>query len=234
MSNAIFAKNYDSIYGENNYFLQIKEFEIEQGFCIYKDKSPNNADMGIAYINLGLGIMSNFEIGLKAPYIFMQNADNGLADISVFQRFKILEESDKSLNLGAVFDINLPTGSVNNSDKYDSKKVDIRLGLFGGKDLSVLRLFGTFAVNFRDGGDYRTLEYDLGANIFLTKQFKLTAELTGDRVSDEPKYFKSESYLAPGIIFNNEKNLVAKVSIPIGLNSDAAEYGVNLSFSHSF
>ncbi|MBP7653567.1 transporter [Candidatus Dependentiae bacterium] len=229
------TRQFESIFGIDNNFLQIQDVDIEQGFCLYKDYANLNYDFGIMPVRIGWGVMHNMEIGVKIPYIFVENNDNGFGDISIYQKFKFIEEAGKTPVLSGGLELNFPTGSVSGIKQYDNKKLDIKLFASAGKDFPNFRLFGSTGINFLNAGDNTAIEYDAGINFSISKKLKVAAELTGIRVSESADFgFKTQSYFSPGLIFDSEKNLVLKLAVPIGLSSKSGDCGINFSLTHSF
>jgi len=229
------ARPFETVFGYDNNFLQIQDVDIEQGFVIYDDYANSGNEFGIMPVRFGWGVMHNMEIGAILPYIFVENGNNGFGDVSIYQKFKFIEESEKSPVLSGGLELNLPTGNVQNVERYDNEKLDIKLFASAGKDMPNFRIFGSAGINFVDAGDHTALEFDAGINFSISKKLKALGELNGVRVSESADYgFRTQTYFSPGLIYDTEKNLTVKFAVPIGLSDKSADYGINFSLAHNF
>jgi len=230
------CRTFETICGIDNNFIAIQDIEIEQGLITWKDYiNLANTDLGIIPIRIGWGVMHNMEVGVKIPYIFVENSSNGFADISIYQKFKFIDESAKAPSVAGGLELNLPTGNLDNLNQFADSKLDIKLFISAGKDLPQFRVFGSLAINFLEAGDNVEITYNTGVNLFLSKKCKLVGELTGVKVGEDAKYgFKSQAYIVPGLIYDTDKNLNLKFGIPLGMSDRSADYGFNFSLNHIF
>ncbi len=232
--NYLQARTFETFCGADNNFVAMMDLEIEQGLLVWKDKT----NVGIVPIRIGWGVMNNMEVGVKLPYIFIQNNDNDFGDLAIYQKFKFIEESKTSPALSGGFELDLPTGNVaedrGNYSEYTSKKLDLKLFLSAGKDLAKVRVFSSLGANFINGGDESALEYTGGVNLILSKVFKLIGEVSGKKYSSNDYGWRSQGCAVPGFIYSPNEQINIKFSMPIGLNNRSYDYGVNIGINHSF
>ena len=229
------ARAAESIMNNDNCFLEIKDVDIEQGLIIFKDLIGSN-DAGILPFRIGWGVMNNMEVGVKIPYVFIENGDNEFGDISIYQKFKFIEEKDKLPVLCGGLEFNLPTGNIQGLNEYGNSKLDFKLfGTIGKKVSPKVNVFGGLSVNFIGAGDATEFGYNSGINYIVSTRCKLTGEFYGKEISSESKVnIASQSYISPGIIFNGNNNITVKFAIPFGLNNKSADHIINISLIHTF
>jgi hypothetical protein len=242
--NVLNARNIETIFGEDNNFITMTDVEVEQGLSVYKtydNKGLNKKDVGIIPVRISYGIMQNMEVGLKIPYVFIENGKNSLGDVSLYQKFKFVNETENVPSFSGGIELNFPTGNFLSGgdsttsfyDILDNDKLDIKLFFSFGKDFPGLRIFGSAGLNFLEAGDETKFDYDAGINLNITNGFKLTGEFFGFKISDIPGY-ESEMYVAPGIILEPNKKLNVKFAVPFGINSHSADYRLEFSMVHTF
>lgn len=236
ISVSIYARQAESIMNNDNSFLEVKDVDIEQGLLIYRE-ILNSADAGVLPFRIGWGVMNNMEVGVKFPYVFIENGDNDFGDISIYQKFKFIEENDKIPVVCGGLEFNLPTGNIKGFNEYSNSKLDFKLfATLGKKVAQQMNIFGGLSLNFIGAGDATEFGYNSGLNYKISERLKLVGELYGKKISSESKVnVISQSYISPGIIFNNAGNSVGvKFAVPFGLNNKSADHIINISIEHTF
>jgi len=227
-----FSKNYFTVKARDLEFVNVTEFEFTTGIEKYR-KSDYMPEIGSVPFKVSYGLMQNFEVGVKLPYSFFRNSDDGLSDLYLYQKFRFIEESADFPMISGGFGLEFPTGEFK-SDSIPSfnNKVDFDLFIGAGKlfkNYGNLYLSTIIGVNFIGGGDYTQFEYNLCASKEFTSKIKLSLELNGEK-----NKLYNNLYLTPGIILKPLETLGLKFGTPFGLSDDAYDYGFILNISNTF
>ena len=189
------------------------------------------------------------QLSYTAPYSFVDSdgdSENGLEDISLNYRYQALMESETSPAFAPRFSLILPTGDAGRG--FGNNTVGYQVNLPVSKIVSNRwTLHGNAGVTFLpDVEGHDLVGGNLGASAIyaISSNFNLMLEAVGgwdeELAEEEGTNRNFSAVISPGFryAFNhpNDAQTVIGLAVPIGLSSDAPEYGLFLyaSFEHFF
>jgi hypothetical protein len=182
------------------------------------------------------------------PYTFVENggSENGFEDIRLNYRLQALTEGDRTPAFAPRFSFVLPTGDADKGFGHDRLGYEINLPFSKiGSDRWTVH-FNSGASLFPDVNGRNLTNYNLGGSAIyaVSANFNLMLESVAnwEEDVDDAKHVDRTvtGLLSPGAryAFNlpNDAQLVVGVALPIGITSDAPDYGLFFycSFEHPF
>lgn len=189
------------------------------------------------------------QFSYTVPYSFVDaggQADNGIGDMLINYRFQALMESDRTPAFAPRISLVLPTGDADEGfgDETLGWQVNLPVSKIVSDRWSVHANAGATWLPDVKGSDL--VSYNLGASAIyaVSPTFNLMFELVGNWDEEPEESGREErsfsAIFSPGFryAFNhaNDAQTVIGLAAPIGLTSDAPDYGVILyvSFEHFF
>ncbi|MFP4391243.1 MAG: transporter [Desulfohalobiaceae bacterium] len=218
---------------EDNRFLPVDSLEFMHSYQFFSDTEPEKFERHEFTYQLTYAAVENFEMGATMPVVFFENQqEEGFGDLSIFQRYKFLEQQGRMPELSAGLELIFPTGDKDLAPA-GSNKLDARLYSSVSQEMAlgwkwVAQLGYRF---YGDKGVEDRLEYNLGLNYTWGSEMRAILEFNGlsGGVPDQDEY-----YISPGINVRLRQGLSAAFSIPMGLNSDAASHKAQVQFRMDF
>lgn len=218
---------------EDNEFVGMYDVEIKHGIRMIEGTSPPQYERTQLNYALTYGIFMNYEITLNLPMKFHDNGPEDIGDVGLKQRVKFTEQETSFMDSSGGIEFILPTGDENSSPPTGTEDLNFRLFGSMGDNLTenMQWLFNAGYTFYGSDTIDDRIEYN-GAFVYrASDQFKFNTEFngwTGGRPDN------SELYLSPGMIFQPRSGFSLTLSLPIGLNSDAADHRGQLELIHEF
>lgn len=227
------AKFRNSLNFRDNNFVAMNNTELTHRYQEFSDCDSDTLDRTELTYQLTYGIFTNFEVGMSFPIIFYEDAESGLGDVQVYQKFKFTEESGALPTSSGGFELILPTGDESATPPFGSDKLDARFFLTLGQDFGEdWRWLTNGAVRFF-GDESHEDKYEF--NGALTYQpgsrLKTMLELNGHSGGYQDL---SEIYLAPGLNIRPKDNFSFQLTFPVGVSDEAADYKTAFQFAVNF
>ncbi|MGF7213385.1 hypothetical protein GGE65_008027 [Skermanella aerolata] len=217
------------IVGETPYPQEKGEIQITlEGNHFHAKESTSSGSAEVEY-----GITSSLQISIKAPYSFVHLSDDeddestvsstrGIGDVEVGVAYAFLNERDRVF--AAALDIGIPTG--NEEKELGEGEVAVEASLRGGWRLRDAWLFTTLGFEIEDNEKSfqvgSAVAYPLSENIIGLVDFI-------GSVGDE-----KEAYIAPGLVVRGPLDTEFLLGVPLGINGDAADWGLVGKFLMEF
>ncbi len=222
----------DVINFEDNRFLPKGRVEILHRYQKFVETEPKLYERSLFNYEVTYAALRNYEIGAKLPMVFFKQADQGLGDMSIFQRYKFLEQRAGTPELSGGLEFILPTGNKKLAPE-GSSNLDARLHTTVSQEMA-LGWKWLFHLGYRWYGESDVedrLEYNLALTHTWEGSLKSVLELNGHSggIPDQ-----KEVYLSPGLILRLRHGLTASISLPLGLNSHAAAHQANVQIMVEF
>ncbi len=223
----------DAINFEDNQFLPVGSLEVKHRYQRFSQTEPRAHERSEFSYQMTYAAVQNFEMGASSPVVFFKDRDEeGLGDISIFQRYKFMEQQANIPAISAGLELILPTGDRDLSPA-GSNNLDARLYSIVSQEMALgwtwmaqvgYRFFG-------DSGAEDRFEYNVGVNYAWGPRFKPVLEINGHTggVPDQ-----DEVYASPGLIVQLRQGVTASVSVPLGVTSHSATHKTNVQIAVEF
>jgi hypothetical protein len=218
---------------EDNEFVGMYDLEIKHGIQAVEGTEPSDFERTHLNYALTYGIFMNYEVTLNVPVRFYDGGSDDVGDLGLKQRVKFTEQETAFMDSSGGIEFILPTGDEDANPR--SGVGDLGLRLFGSMGHDFTRntewlINGAYTFYGGDEVDDR-FEYN-GAFVYhAIDSFKVNTEVNG-WMGGYPD--NSEIYLSPGVIFQPRSGFSMTFSLPVGLNSDAADHRAQLELIHEF
>lgn len=218
------------------------------GYDVDRMNGEDDRSWDLAFTQEWPFLSQRHQLSYTVPYGFLDGSggnEHGFGDVLLNYRFQALFESDDLPAFAPRFSIILPTGDESKGLGDDTLGYQINLPFS-----KVVHDRWTLHVNagvtlFPDFRERNPISYNLsGSAIYaVSREFNLMVELLGDWVEtvqeDRSMDREFQAVISPGLrhAFNTgTSQLVLGIAAPLGLNSDAPDFGafVYASFEHFF
>jgi Putative MetA-pathway of phenol degradation len=235
---------------QDNSFLVEEAYNQEPGVVQHILNVPlfftgSQRDVSISFTQEWPVFSQTHQFSYTIPYTFTEN-ENGFADIRLNYRLQALMESERTPAFAPRFTLVTPTGDADKGFGHDRLGYEVNLPF--SKIVS-----DRWTVHFNAGGSVfpgvkgrDLLNYNLGGSAIyaVSANFNLMLEsvVNWEEDVDNAKHVDRTvtGLLSPGaryaVNLPNDAQLVVGVAVPIGITSDAPDYGLFFycSFEHSF
>ncbi len=229
----VHAKYRDAINFEDNQFTQMHKVEVLHRFTEISGSDPVRFDRSQLDYRISYGFFTNYELGVNLPVLFYENGEQGVGDLSVFQRFKFLEGEGSHPGLSGGVEFILPTGSDDDNPPTGTDELNFRF--FGTVSHSFAArwkgLFNAGYVFYGQDEIDEEFQYNVGLRHQTFRRVKLLGELNGE-TGGRPD--NTELYLSPGVVFQPREGFSATFSVPVGLSNDSADHRMNAQLVFEF
>jgi hypothetical protein len=215
----------------------------------WNEENRKESDWTLTFTQEWPVVNERHQLAYAVPYTFIESGgtwNDGVADIELAYRYQLFTETDARPAVAPTFGLILPTGDRKKG--LGRNEVGYSFGVPASKVVSDRWTVHANAglTLFPDVKTRNLLSFGLGGSVVyaLRSDFNLLLELVGDW--EEDIQFRRgtdrdfSGILSPGaryaFNFGEDAQLVLGVGVPIGLNSNAPDYGVflYLSFEHIF
>lgn len=233
MAGALSAKFRDAVNFEDNSFVGISNVEVFHSYELIAGSPGETYDGSRLGYQVTTGLMTNFELGAHLPVHFYDNGNQGIGDISIFQRFKFSQEDVGIPESSGGLELLLPTGDEDAVPPTGTEDLNVRLfGTLGHSLRQNMRWLVNGGVTIM-GGDAidDRWEYNAALRYQPTGFAKFVGEINGQTGG-----LRNDSviYASPGAIFRTEGGFNIMVSSPIGLTEDSADFKPTFEFAYEF
>lgn len=218
---------------EDNEFVGMYNVEIKHGVRSVEGTEPPQFERTELNYRLTYGIFMNYEISLNFPLAFYDDGPDDLGDVGIAQKIKFTEQETSYVDSSGGIELIFPTGNDSSNPPTGSDEMDFRIfGSVGGPMTE--RTEWLLQSGYRMAGDDNVedrFEYN-GAVIYrVLNNMKINLEANGWS-GGQPD--NSEFYLSPGLIFHPRSGFSVTATLPVGINSDAADHRAQLELIHEF
>jgi hypothetical protein len=235
---------------QDNSFLVEEAYNQEPGVVQHILNVPffftgSQRDVSVSFTQEWPVFSQTHQFSYTIPYTFTEN-ENGFEDIRLNYRLQALMEGERTPAFAPRFSLVTPTGDAEKGFGHDrlGYEVNLPFSKVHGNRWSVH--FNSGASLFPDVNDRNLTNYNLGGSAIyaVSANFNLMLEsvVNWEEDVDKAKHVDRTvtALLSPGAryAFNlpNDAQLVVGVAVPIGITSDAPDYGLFFycSFEHPF
>ncbi len=216
---------------------------------VTRHRGPDDREWDFAFTQEWPFLSQTHQLSFTLPYALVESggrSQDGINDISLHYRYQVLLETERTPAFAPSFSLILPTGNAANGFGDDTVGYQINLPL--SKIVSDRwTLHANAGVTYLpDVGGHDLVSYNLAASAIyaVTPTFNLMLEAVSnfdDAVNDFDRTERSVSaVISPGARYafnhSNDAQTVIGIAVPIGITSDAPDYGIFLyaSFEHFF
>lgn len=229
------------------------ELNLTSVFQTDEDEDGVEAKGWANVLELEYGLTKWLELEVEVPWLWAEvefagqdESVSGLGDVELGAIFQILREEEGSIlpTVALGFEASLPTGDYKDGLGKDTTTYGIGLNASRKVNNWFFHLAGAFewatdAKEFEadenETEEFDAIEFEYGAAAVYAgiEDVELIVELTGEYEEEDGEdgiEEESELYLTPGIRFEVADEMELGFGFPLGMNEDAADWGIALKF----
>jgi hypothetical protein len=235
--------------GEKEFGFSLS-YARNQSLSLYMLNTSRSKSFGID-TSLRMGLTRNMEGFVSAPFVWtkqkIQLLDNteinnnsaGFGDITAGLKYLLVGERGRLPDIIGSVSLTFPTGSAfdPNDPNMKSGIWQMTSGLTFVKSSDPAVLFASLAYRRGFGsGAQDAFHYGLGLGFAINPQITLSGQFSGayEMESDEKPFSTEPMYFRAGLSYASRRNEYIEPSITFGLNDDATNTVLNLSYTRRF